>query len=93
MMETLGWIPGTALGSKRRTRAFTVASEQIGNEASAESRNWDRAVDTGFSDVRQDVGRGAAKNQTHGAVPGNAEIPTPSRQTKATTNQALVERG
>ena len=50
-------------------------------EGSAESGNWDRAVELGFSgDVRQDVERVAAKNQT-------------SWQTKATKHQALAGRG
>ena len=54
---------------KSRTCALTVASEPMENGTSAESRNWDKAVELGFSDVGQDVGRDAAKNQTHGCSP------------------------
>ena len=76
MMETMGWIPGTALGPKAGPAPSPVQANTWRNGTTAKSGYWDSEMEPGLSEVRHDVGLLAAKNQAKGRSPfGNAEIP------------------
>ena len=60
MMENMGWTPGTALDSKEGTAPSPVHANTWRMDRPPRDGNWDSDMEPGLSEIRHDVGRGAA---------------------------------